>query len=194
MRGAHRRIGCRRGELNVASCLLSKFEPMRLLSPNPPNGGQPIQERLRLIKSNTGGRGWATQPVRSNRLPFGRALHGSILIGLLAANVAAMSAAPPEIPPPPSPTVAPQAAEQGKDVVHALNNAFAKVFETVAPSVVIIEISKISFFKGRRTKTIRRAIREVFSRPRVKAPASLSGRTVTSSLIFTSSKRPIKSR
>jgi serine protease Do len=34
------------------------------------------------------------------------------------------------------------AAEAGKDVVHQLNNAFAKVFETVAPSVVIIEISK----------------------------------------------------
>jgi len=34
------------------------------------------------------------------------------------------------------------AAEAGKDVVHQLNNAFAKVFEIVAPSVVIIEISK----------------------------------------------------
>ena len=102
----------------------------------------PLRHRPPSRRSNTGGRGWATQPVRSNRLPFGRALHGSILIGLLAANVAAISAAPPEIPPPPSPTVAPQAAEQGKDVVHALNNAFAKVFETVAPSVVIIEISK----------------------------------------------------
>jgi len=41
-----------------------------------------------------------------------------------------------------TPTVPPAAAEQGKDVVHALNNAFAKVFETVAPSVVIIEVSK----------------------------------------------------
>jgi serine protease Do len=51
-------------------------------------------------------------------------------------------AAPPEVPSAPSPTVAPAAAEQGKDVVHALNNAFAKVFEIVAPSVVIIEISK----------------------------------------------------
>src|SRR5205085_5064955 len=36
----------------------------------------------------------------------------------------------------------PAAAESGKDVVHALNNAFAKVFEIVAPSVVIIEVSK----------------------------------------------------
>ena len=42
----------------------------------------------------------------------------------------------------PGPTISSAAAEQGKDVVHQLNNAFAKVFETVAPSVVIIEISK----------------------------------------------------
>src|SRR5437870_1502363 len=41
-----------------------------------------------------------------------------------------------------TPIVPAAAAEQGKDVVHQLNNAFAKVFETVAPSVVIIEISK----------------------------------------------------
>jgi len=49
-------------------------------------------------------------------------------------------AATPEIAP--TPTIPAAAAEQGKDVVHQLNNAFAKVFETVAPSVVIIEISK----------------------------------------------------
>jgi serine protease Do len=42
----------------------------------------------------------------------------------------------------PTPTVPAAAAEAGKDVVHQLNNAFAKVFETVAPSVVIIELSK----------------------------------------------------
>ena len=41
-----------------------------------------------------------------------------------------------------TPAVSAAAAEQGKDVVHALNNAFAKVFDTVAPGVVIIEISK----------------------------------------------------
>src|SRR5467141_3557110 len=41
-----------------------------------------------------------------------------------------------------SSTVPPAAAEPGKDVVHALNNAFAKVFESVAPSVVIIEVTK----------------------------------------------------
>src|SRR5947209_15011736 len=43
---------------------------------------------------------------------------------------------------PVTPTVPPAAAEPGKDVVHQLNNAFAKVFEVVAPSVVIIEVTK----------------------------------------------------
>src|SRR5262249_3747261 len=42
----------------------------------------------------------------------------------------------------PTPTVPAAVAEAGKDVVHQLNNAFAKVFETVAPSVVIIEVTK----------------------------------------------------
>src|SRR6266700_2641224 len=42
----------------------------------------------------------------------------------------------------PTQTVPAAVAEAGKDVVHQLNNAFAKVFEIVAPSVVIIEISK----------------------------------------------------
>ena len=41
-----------------------------------------------------------------------------------------------------TPTVAPAAAAPGKDVVHALNNAFAQVFETVAPAVVIVEVEK----------------------------------------------------
>jgi Do/DeqQ family serine protease len=41
-----------------------------------------------------------------------------------------------------TPTVAPQAAEAGKDVVHQLNSAFTKVFEIVAPSVVILEVTK----------------------------------------------------
>jgi serine protease Do len=49
-------------------------------------------------------------------------------------------AAQPEVAP--TATVPAAAAEAGKDVVHQLNNAFAKVFEIVAPSVVIIEISK----------------------------------------------------
>jgi Do/DeqQ family serine protease len=42
----------------------------------------------------------------------------------------------------PSPTIPATAAEAGKDVVHQLNNAFAKAFEVVAPSVVIIEVTK----------------------------------------------------
>jgi serine protease Do len=63
-------------------------------------------------------------------------------ISLFIAALSTMStlAATPEIAP--TPTIPAAAAEQGKDVVHQLNNAFAKVFETVAPSVVIIEISK----------------------------------------------------
>jgi serine protease Do len=44
----------------------------------------------------------------------------------------------------PTPTVPPAAAESGKDVVHQLNSAFTKVFEVVAPSVVIIEVTKKS--------------------------------------------------
>src|SRR6266403_1312625 len=76
----------------------------------------------------------------------------SILSPLLAATTmfatanpsfgGSIFAATPEVAP--TPTVPAAAAEQGKDVVHALNNAFAKVFETVAPSVVIIEVSKKS--------------------------------------------------
>src|SRR6476646_5568296 len=42
----------------------------------------------------------------------------------------------------PTSSVPVAAAEAGKDVVHQLNSAFAKVFETVAPSVVIIEVTK----------------------------------------------------
>src|SRR5262245_83065 len=42
----------------------------------------------------------------------------------------------------PIPTIPAEAAAPGKDVVHQLNSAFAKVFEIVAPSVVIIEVTK----------------------------------------------------
>src|SRR6516165_10249008 len=51
-------------------------------------------------------------------------------------------AAQPETAPSDAGPVNPSAAQAGKDVVHQLNNAFAKVFETVAPGVVIIETSK----------------------------------------------------
>ncbi len=63
----------------------------------------------------------------------------STCLSLLAGMVFCVAASPEA---PPTPTVPAAAAEAGKDVVHQLNNAFAKVFETVAPSVVIIEVSK----------------------------------------------------
>src|SRR3954453_12684690 len=47
-----------------------------------------------------------------------------------------------ESAPAPTPTAPAAAAEAGKDVVHQLNNAFAKAFEIVSPSVVIIEVTK----------------------------------------------------
>src|SRR5712671_1796006 len=53
-------------------------------------------------------------------------------------------AAQPEAVPSSTVPVNPSAAEAGKDVVHQLNNAFAKVFDTVAPGVVIVETSKKS--------------------------------------------------
>ena len=61
-------------------------------------------------------------------------------ITIFAGGAFSLYGATPELPP--TPTVSAAAAEQGKDVVHQLNNAFAKVFEIVAPSVVIIEVSK----------------------------------------------------
>jgi serine protease Do len=64
----------------------------------------------------------------------------SVSFLIVALNTMPILAATPELAP--TPTIPAAAAEQGKDVVHQLNNAFAKVFETVAPSVVIIEISK----------------------------------------------------
>jgi serine protease Do len=46
--------------------------------------------------------------------------------------------------PAPTPPIEPEAAEAGKGVVQALNSAFTRVFDIVAPSVVIIEVSKSS--------------------------------------------------
>jgi serine protease Do len=55
-----------------------------------------------------------------------------------------LRAAPPLAQPEasPTPTVPTAAADAGKDVVHQLNSAFTKVFEIVAPTVVIIEVTK----------------------------------------------------
>jgi len=74
-----------------------------------------------------------------------------------------------------SPTVPPAAAESGKDVVHALNNAFAKVFEIVA----------ICFSKGSPTIIQRGAVRVISNRFRAKAPDSLCGLMDTSLPIST---------
>jgi serine protease Do len=66
-----------------------------------------------------------------------------LILALAAAPLSGRAATPlaqPETGP--SATVAPAAADAGKDVVHQLNSAFTKVFEIVAPTVVIIEVTK----------------------------------------------------
>src|SRR4030081_51402 len=69
-----------------------------------------------------------------------------IALLILAAAVSAQTlyAAPPLAQPEsgPTSTVPPAAADAGKDVVHQLNSAFTKVFEIVAPTVVIVEVTK----------------------------------------------------
>ncbi|HEX8678928.1 MAG TPA: trypsin-like peptidase domain-containing protein, partial [Chthoniobacterales bacterium] len=64
-----------------------------------------------------------------------------VILFALAASLQAQSPAT-QLEAGPTPPVQPEAAAAGKDVVHALNNAFARVFEIVAPSVVIIEATK----------------------------------------------------
>ena len=65
----------------------------------------------------------------------------ALLLGA-ALSTAKAQTPPPSSTPQPTPTIPAAAAAPGKDVVHQLNNAFEKVFETVAPSVVIIEVTK----------------------------------------------------
>src|SRR6266446_9523730 len=66
------------------------------------------------------------------------------LVFALTLSAASLRAAPPLSQPEsgPTSTVPPAAADAGKDVVHQLNSAFTKVFEIVAPTVVIIEVTK----------------------------------------------------
>jgi serine protease Do len=68
----------------------------------------------------------------------------ALFILALAFAPFSLRAAPPLAQPEsgPTSTVPPAAADAGKDVVHQLNSAFTKVFEIVAPSVVIIEVTK----------------------------------------------------
>ena len=65
-----------------------------------------------------------------------------IFVSALCASLLPAAAPPAQSEAATTATVPPAAAESGKDVVHQLNNAFAKVFEIVAPSVVIIEVTK----------------------------------------------------
>src|SRR5437764_169251 len=62
----------------------------------------------------------------------------------LSAFALSLRGAPPLAQPEasPTPTVPAAAADAGKDVVHQLNSAFTKVFEIIAPTVVIIEVTK----------------------------------------------------
>src|ERR1700736_2677946 len=70
-------------------------------------------------------------------------MRSTFLVILLAA-VQLLQAAPPLSQPEsgPTSTVPPAAADPVTDVVHQLNSAFTKVFEIVAPTVVIIEVTK----------------------------------------------------
>ncbi len=65
-----------------------------------------------------------------------------IFFSALCASLALAGSLVAQNTPAPTPTIAAEAAVPGKDVVHQLNSAFARVFETVAPSVVIIEVTK----------------------------------------------------
>src|SRR5256886_10009513 len=68
----------------------------------------------------------------------------TVLILVLALAALPLPAAPPLSQPEsgPTSTVPPAAADAGKDVVHQLNSAFTKVFEIIAPTVVIVEVTK----------------------------------------------------
>src|SRR6476619_7508058 len=65
-----------------------------------------------------------------------------VLASLLGAATLEATDPPTRAEESPAATVPVGAAEAGKDVVHQLNSAFTKVFEIVAPTVVIIEITK----------------------------------------------------
>ena len=110
---------------------LQKLNPARRGLKRAPSRGAPRQHALNSYRD-------AVSKFSIMRFVFS-------LLALLA-FAAPVPAAPPLSQPEsgPTATVPPAAAETGKDVVHQLNNAFAKVFEVVAPSVVIIEVTKKS--------------------------------------------------
>src|SRR5687768_14154427 len=117
----------------------------------------------------------------------------------LAFATSTLLAAPPLAQPEagPTSTVPPAVADAGKDVVHQLNSAFTKVFEIVAPCVVIIEVTKKNdagdtsslddlFFQGPQDDNAPR--RGPTSRSKAKAPVSSCARTDTFIPTITCSK------
>ncbi|MDP9003887.1 MAG: trypsin-like peptidase domain-containing protein [Verrucomicrobiota bacterium] len=71
-------------------------------------------------------------------------MRNAVYLLALLLTFSSLRAAPPLAQPEasPTPTVPTASADAGKDVVHQLNSAFTKVFEIVAPTVVIIEVTK----------------------------------------------------
>ena len=71
-------------------------------------------------------------------------MRSAFFVLVFTVATSSLRAAPPLAQPEsgPTSTVPPASADAGKDVVHQLNSAFTKVFEIVAPSVVIIEVTK----------------------------------------------------
>ena len=68
----------------------------------------------------------------------------SLTLALLLPAILSVEAAAPAVSQPnasPTATIS-ESAEAGKDVVHQLNSAFTRVFEIVAPAVVIVEVTK----------------------------------------------------
>src|ERR1051325_1414677 len=73
-----------------------------------------------------------------SNLPIMRIIIHPVLLTLTLASLPG-SPLPAQTETTPAPTIPQAAVDAGKDVVHALNSAFTKVFELVAPTVVIIE-------------------------------------------------------
>ena len=76
-----------------------------------------------------------------SNLPIMRIIIHPVLLTLTLASLTG-SPLPAQTETTPAPTIPQAAVDAGKDVVHALNSAFTKVFELVAPTVVIIEVTK----------------------------------------------------
>src|SRR5262249_55107046 len=123
--------------MNTTILAVSKSQRMHLLTPNRP-GSRLHRESKRNLES-------ATDRLRKTWIFRRWAWLGSIFIlfvvtvatSTIVANTGETSSGAPAA-----------AAEAGKDVVHQLNSAFTKVFESVAPSVVIVEISKKAEAEG----------------------------------------------